>query len=88
MTEATRTIESAVATANEYLNRRAGRDGAGKRGAAECHLAIALESIKAGDNGQRAAAIAEKWMHDASREAIESDEEQWERCREEFGAKE
>jgi hypothetical protein len=83
LTEATRTIESAVATANDYLNRRAKRDGAG-----ESPLAIALASIKASVNGQRAAAIAEKWMHDASREAVGSDEERWERCREEFGAKE
>jgi hypothetical protein len=89
LTEATRTIESAVATANEYLKCRAKRDDAETNaGAGECPLAIALESIKAGVNGQRAAAIAEKWMHDASHEAIESNEEQWERCREEFGAKE
>ena len=87
LTEATRTIESAVATANEYLNRRAERDGAETNaGAGESPLAIALESIKASVNGQRAAAIAEKWQHDASREAVETDEEQWERCREEFGA--
>jgi hypothetical protein len=89
LTEATRTIESAVATANEYLKCRAKRDDAETNaGAGECPLSIALESIKASVNGQRAAAIAEKWMHDASHEAIESDEEQWERCREEFGAKE
>ena len=89
MTEAPRTIESAVATANDYLNRRAKRNGAETNaGADESPLAIALESIKASVNGQRAAAIAEKWMRDASREAIESNEEQWERCQEEFGAKE
>ena len=89
LTEATRTIESAVATANEYLNRRAERDGAETNaGAGESPLAIALESIKASVNGQRAAAIAEKWMHDASHEAIESSEEQWEQCREEFLANE
>jgi len=87
LTEAARTIESAVVTANDYLNRRAVRAGAGTNGgAAENNLAIGLESIKAGANGQRAAAIAEKWQHDASREAVETDEEQWERCREEFGA--
>jgi hypothetical protein len=51
-------------------------------------LAIGLESIKAGANGQRAAAIAEKWHRDASHEANESDEAKWERCREEFGARE
>jgi hypothetical protein len=83
LTEATRIIESAVATAKDYLNRRAGRDGAG---AAENNLAIALETIKAGDKSQRAAAIAAKWMHDAKREAVGSDEERWERFREEFGA--
>ena len=83
LTEASRTIESAVATANEYLNRRAGRDGAG---ADESKLAIALETIKAGAKGKRAAAIAEKWHRNASHEAIESDEEKWERCRAEFGA--
>ena len=89
LTEATRTIESAVATANDYLNRRAKRDDAETNaGAGESPLAIALASIKASVNGQRAAAIAEKWMHDASREAVGSDEERWERCREEFGAKE
>ena len=83
LTEATRIIESAVATAKDYLNRRAGRDGAG---AAENNLAIALETIKAGAKGQRAAAIAAKWMHEAKREAVGSDEERWERFREEFGA--
>jgi hypothetical protein len=89
LTEATRTIESAVVTANEYLKCRAVRAGANTNGGTgESPLSIALESIKASVNGQRAAAIAEKWMHDASHEAIESDEEQWERCREEFGAKE
>jgi len=88
LTEAARTIESAVATANDYLNRRAVRAGANTNGGAvENKLAIGLESIKAGANGQRAAAIAKKWQHDASREAVESDEEQWEQCREEFGAR-
>jgi hypothetical protein len=57
-------------------------------GAGESHLAIALETIKADAKGQRAAAIAEKWMHDAKREAVGSDEERWERFREEFGVKE
>ena len=89
MTEAARTIESAVATANDYLNpgRRVTARST-KGGAGENNLAIGLESIKASANGQRAAAIAEKWLRDASHEAIESDEEQWERCQEEFGAKE
>ena len=87
LTEAARTIESAVATANDYLKHRAARDGtATNGGAVENNLAIGLESIKAGASGQRAAAIAQKWQHDASREANESDEEKWERCREEFGA--
>ena len=87
LTEAARTIESAVVTANEYLNLRAERDGAATNGrAGESHLAIGLESIKADANGQRATAIAEKWHHDASHEAIESDEECWELWREEFGA--
>jgi hypothetical protein len=86
LTEAARTIESAVATANDYLNRRATSAGASTNGdAVENNLAIGLESIKAGANGQRAAAIAQKWQHDACREAVETDEEQWERCREEFG---
>ena len=88
LTEAARTIESAVATANDYLNRRAACAVASTNGGvAENNLAIGLESIKAGANGQRAATIAQKWQSDASREAVESDEEQWERCREEFGAK-
>jgi hypothetical protein len=87
LTEAARTIESAVATANDYLKHRAARDGAATNGGAvENNLAIGLESIKAGANGQQAAAIAQKWQHNASREAVETDEEQWERCREEFGA--
>lgn len=87
LTEAARTIESAVVTVNDYLKHRAARDGAATNGgAAENNLAIGLESIKAGANGQRAAAIAEKWHRDASHEAIESDEEQWEQSREEFGA--
>jgi hypothetical protein len=76
--EVTRTIESAIATANDYLN----------RGAGERSLAISIETIKASAQGQRAAAIAEKWFNDARREAVESDEEMWERCRQEFGAKE
>ena len=87
LTEAARTIESAVVTANDYLKHRAAHAGASTNGgAAENYLAIGLESIKAGANGQRAAAIAEKWLHDASHEAIESDEERWEQCRDHFGA--
>jgi len=87
LTDATRTIESAVVTANDYLKRRAERDGAGTNGGAcGSNLAIGLESIKASANGQRAADIAEKWLHDASHEAIESDAERWEQCRVEFGA--
>ena len=87
LTEAARTIESAVVTANDYLNRRATRaDASTNGGAVENKLAIGLESVKAGANGQRATAIAQKWQHDASREAVETDEEQWERCRIEFGA--
>ena len=85
LTEATRTIESAVATANEYLKRRAGlREAESNAGACEDNLAIALKSIKASAGGQRAAAIAEQWLHDAQHEGIESDAERWERCREEF----
>jgi hypothetical protein len=88
LTETTRIIESAVATAKDYLNRRTVRAGAGTNGgAAENNSAIALETIKADANGQRAAAIAEKWLHDASHEAVESDEARWEQCRDEFGAK-
>ncbi len=75
LTKTARTIESAVATANEYLKRRAERDGA----------AIALESIKENVHGQRAAAIAERWMHDVNQDAVETDEKKWEQCREEFG---
>ena len=87
LTEAARTIESAVATANEYLKRRAERDGAGTNGGAgESDLVIGLESIKASASGQPAADIAEKWLHDVSIEAIESDAEQWEQWREETGA--
>jgi hypothetical protein len=86
LTEAARTIESAVVTANDYLNRRTARAGASTNGGAgESPLAIALESIKADAKGKRAAAIAEKWMHDAKREAVGSAEERWERFREEFG---
>jgi len=86
LTEATRTIESAIATANDYLKHRAALAVASTNGGAvENNPAIGLESIKAGANGQRAAAITQKWQHDASREAVETDEEQWERCREEFG---
>jgi hypothetical protein len=86
LTEATRTIESAIATANEYLKRRAELLKAEPSQAGrEDKLAIALESIKASANGQRAAAIAERWMHDVSQEATETDEKKWEQCREEFG---
>jgi hypothetical protein len=46
-----------------------------------------LPRFYTGANGHRAAAIAQKWHRDACHEAVESDEEQWERCREEFGAK-
>jgi len=82
LTELTRTIESAVALANEYLKRRAEIN----RGTRETNLAIALESIKASVNGQRAANIAEKWWHDVKLEALESDAERWEQRRQEFGA--
>ena len=84
-----RTIESAVATANEYLNCRAMRAGTSTNGSAgESNLAINIESIKTSASGQPAADIAEKWLHDATLEAIESDAEQWEQWREEFGANE
>jgi hypothetical protein len=84
LTETARTIESAVATANEYLKCRAGLLKAEPSQAGrEDKLAVAIESIKASANGQRAAAIAEQWLHDASFEATETDEEQWERWREE-----
>ena len=86
--EVTRTIESAIATANEYFNSRPERDEAGTNGrAGERDLGISLESIKASAKGQRAAAIAEKWFNDARREAVESDEDMWEKCRQEFGTK-
>jgi hypothetical protein len=87
--EVTRTIESTIATANEYLNRQPERDGAGSNGgAAERIVGVNLESIKAGAQGNRAAAIAGKWFNDASREAVESEEEWWEQCQEEFAARE
>ena len=80
-------IESAVGRANEYFKRRAERGGAGTNGGArESNLAIALESVKASANGQRAAAIATKWLSDATTEAVHSDKERWEQCREELGA--
>ena len=82
--ELTRTIESAVALANEYLKRRAGMN----RGTCEDSLAIALESIKTSTNGQWAVDLAEKWLHDVKLEALESDAERWEQHREEFGAPE
>jgi hypothetical protein len=86
--EATRTIESAIATANEYLNRRAERDAAGTSGGAdERNLPISLVSIQTSAQGQRAAAIAQKWFHDAEREAVESASDWWEQCRQQFGAK-
>jgi hypothetical protein len=86
--EVTRTIESAIATANEYLTRRAERDAAGTSGGAgERNLPISLVSIQTSAQGQRAAAIAEKWFNDARREAVEYDEDMWEQCRQEFGAK-
>ena len=58
------------------------------RGTCETSLAIALESIKTSVNGQRAASIAEKWLHDVKLEALESDAERWAQRREESGAPE
>jgi hypothetical protein len=85
--ETARTLESAVATANEYLKRRAALCHAEpNRGASESYPAIALESIQASAGGQRAAAIAEQWLREARDEAVEMDAAKWERCREEFGA--
>jgi hypothetical protein len=86
LTETARTIECAVATANDYLKLRAEPREAELNGS-ECGsiLTIALESIKATAAGQRAAAIAARWLHDTRFEAIESDAEQWERWREEHG---
>jgi hypothetical protein len=56
LTETARTIESAIAMANEYLKRRAEFHGAETNGGAcESNPAIALESIKASASGQRAA---------------------------------
>jgi hypothetical protein len=81
LTEVARTIESAVATANEYLKRRAElRDAETNGGACESSLAITLDPITAN-------AIAEKWLEDARHEAIASDAERWEQLREEFGVK-
>jgi len=85
LAEATRTIENAVATVNAYMIHWARFDGAeADASAGECPLAIAFESIKANVASQRAAALATKWAEDARHEASESDEELWERCREEF----
>jgi hypothetical protein len=85
LTETARVIESVIATANEYLKSRAEfhnteTDG----GAGESNLAIALDAIKAGASGQWAAAISEKWMHDAREEAVELNAENWERWRETY----
>jgi hypothetical protein len=49
-------------------------------------VAITLESIKTSANGQWAADLAEKWLHDVRLEALDSDEERWEQYREEYGA--
>jgi hypothetical protein len=85
LTETARTIESAVTTANEYLMHRAELRGAKTNvGASETNPPIALESIKATACGQRAVAIAEQWLEEATFEAIETDAEQWKRWREEF----
>jgi hypothetical protein len=84
--ETARTIENAVVTANEYLKHRAERDGADTNGGAcESNLVIGLESIKASVNGQWAAAIAAKWMNDARKEGVETDVEEFEQFREQFG---
>lgn len=80
LVELARTIESAVATANEYLQCCAVSAAGDKSG-----LVIDLESIKVSSNGKRAAAIAAKWLRDARFEAIESEQEQWDSWREEFG---
>jgi hypothetical protein len=86
-TETARAIESAVATANEYLKRRAELCHVEpNQGAGETSPTIALESIKASAGGQRAAAIAEQWLREARDEAVEMDVVRWEQCREEFGA--
>lgn len=85
LNEVARTIENAVATTNEYMKCRAELRGMETDGGAgESNTAIALESIKASAAGQRAAAIAEKWLHDARHEAIESDAERWEQRRQEY----
>jgi hypothetical protein len=85
LTETMRTVESAVATANEYLQSQghppdgpAGPDGR----TGDDNLAIALDAIKAGASGQWAAAIAENWMSDTREEAVKLDAEKWERWRE------
>jgi len=80
LVELARTIESAVATANEYLKCCAVSVAGDKSG-----LVIDLESIKVSSSGTRAVAIAAKWLRDARFEVLESDAEQWEQWRAEFG---
>jgi len=63
ITEATRTIEGVVATANEYLHPRA--------------ISIPIETIEKASQGEHAAFVAQEWIDAARLEAIESDEEQW-----------
>jgi hypothetical protein len=80
--ETLRTIESAVAVANEYLacqgkERMANRNGQ----AIESSLIIDLECLKSNTNSRWAAAIAQKWLHDASEEAEGMNAERWESCR-------
>lgn len=87
LAETARTLESAVATANEYLKRRAELCPAEPNGGAgESNPTIPLESIKASASGPQAAVIAGKWLGDARHEAIGSDEVRWERFREEVQA--
>ena len=81
----TQAIQSAVATFNDYVKSRTEQRIAETNGEpSETKLAIDLDAIQARANGQWAADIAGKWMRDASNEALESDAERWEQCREEW----
>ena len=84
LTEAARTIESAVATANDYLN---GQLDERVTARLKTIWPSALNPSKPVPTVNGLPPSPKNGMHDASREAIESDEEQWERCREEFSEK-
>lgn len=51
-------------------------------------LVMVLAQLEKAQGVRQTGDIAEKWLHDARLEAIESDAEQWEQWREETGAPE